>query len=82
MIDRRFILFECAVLTINVNTLGGILERGTNFSPWFNPPTKYGMPSVHTNMFLNNLICHWIKRKCNNIINKQRYNYDIIMLSW
>ena len=40
------------------------------------------MPSVHMNMFLNNSICHQIKIECNNIIIKQQYNYDIIMLSW
>ena len=28
--------------------------KGTNFSPWFNPLTKYGMPIVHMNMSLNN----------------------------
>ena len=44
-------------LSLNLKDHGWYSQKRTYFSPWFNPPTKYGTLSVHANIYLNDLIC-------------------------
>ena len=55
--DGKLIKREELIFFSTGKLSGWYSRKRTNFSPWFHLPTKYGMPSAHMNIFLNNLIC-------------------------